>query len=227
MTEATEKTTRATRLKPGRERQEIVPYSGPVVTRAEALEKGLLRYFLGTPCWHGHIAQRQTSNKECGTCSILRGRDLVLSDEYKAGRKAYCEANKDRINANRRAKLLEQRAKRNAGVQRWYESEKGKAWWRAYAEQKRAIVRNRRAKQRASDGQHTAEDIADILRLQRAKCAYCRVSIRSAYHVDHIIAIANGGSNDRRNIQLLCPPCNMHKNAADPIAHAQRIGLLI
>ena len=227
MAKATAEATSAPRLRPGPARYEIIPYSGPIVSRAEALEKGLRRYFLGTLCDHGHVSQRQTSNKECRTCSILRGRQRVLSDEYKAGRKAYAEANKERINAHRRAKLLEQGPKRNAGVQRWAQSEKGKAWWRAYAETKRAIVRNRRAKQRASEGQHTPEDIADILRLQRGKCAYCRTGIRSGYHVDHIVAIANGGSNDRRNIQLLCPPCNMHKNAADPIAHAQRIGLLI
>jgi 5-methylcytosine-specific restriction endonuclease McrA len=214
-------------LRRGRAQQEITQHTGPVVSRAEALEKGLIRYFLGTPCWHGHISQRQTSNKECVTCAVHRGRKRVLSDEYKAGRKAYRQANKERINAYRRATALELGPKRNAGVKRWYDSEKGKAWWRAYAETKRAIVRNRRAKQRASEGQHTPEDIADILRLQRGKCAYCRTDIRGGYHVDHIVAIANGGSNDRRNIQLLCPPCNMHKNAADPIAHAQRIGLLI
>ena len=33
------------------------------------------------------------------------------------------------------------------------------------------------------------------------------------YHVDHIRALADGGANDRTNLQLLCPTCNIKKGA--------------
>lgn len=90
--------------------------------------------------------------------------------------------------------------------------------------------RAKEAKRRAvqeSRGHHTAQDIRDIFALQRAKCGACRCSIRKGYHVDHIIAIANGGSNDRRNIQLLCEPCNLLKKAKDPIEFMRELGRLL
>jgi len=33
--------------------------------------------------------------------------------------------------------------------------------------------------------------------------------------------------NDRTNLQILCKPCNLKKNAKDPIRFAQEIGLLL
>jgi 5-methylcytosine-specific restriction endonuclease McrA len=46
-------------------------------------------------------------------------------------------------------------------------------------------------------------------------------------HVDHILPLALGGDNRRKNIQLLCPTCNLSKGAHHPIDHAQRNGLLL
>ena len=33
------------------------------------------------------------------------------------------------------------------------------------------------------------------------------------YHVDHVVAVARGGRNDRWNIQLLAPICNLRKSS--------------
>jgi 5-methylcytosine-specific restriction endonuclease McrA len=75
----------------------------------------------------------------------------------------------------------------------------------------------RRARKLNSGGSHTAEDIVEILRMQRRKCAYCRVKVGKSYHVDHIVALARNGSNDKSNIQVLCAGCNHKKHATDPI----------
>lgn len=45
-----------------------IPYSGPVVTRAEARAAGLKRYFTGELCKRGHIAERRVSNWNCEEC---------------------------------------------------------------------------------------------------------------------------------------------------------------
>ena len=39
-----------------------------IITRKEAKEKGLTRYFTGKPCKHGHVAERYTIYKDCVVC---------------------------------------------------------------------------------------------------------------------------------------------------------------
>lgn len=54
------------------------------ISRAKAKEMGLLRYFTGKPCSHGHIAERLVGNWVCVQCN----RDNV---------KKQAEANPDRV----------------------------------------------------------------------------------------------------------------------------------
>lgn len=63
--------------------------------------------------------------------------------------------------------------------------------------------------------------------LQKWRCAICRVSVREHYHVDHIMPLKLGGEHIPRNIQLLCPSCNVRKNAKDPITYMQSVGRLL
>jgi 5-methylcytosine-specific restriction endonuclease McrA len=79
-------------------------------------------------------------------------------------------------------------------------------------DKRNAITRNYRAKKRLAGGTHTAEDIAEIFKLQRGRCAYCKKKLGKKYDVDHIKPVAKGGSNHRRNLQLTCPTCNHKKN---------------
>lgn len=86
--------------------------------------------------------------------------------------------------------------------------------------------RNRRARKKAG-GTHTYDDICRIFQLQRGKCAYCRTALVKPFHVDHIVALAKGGTNDPRNLQLLCPPCNQSKFVSDPMVFARSLGRLL
>lgn len=64
---------------------------------------------------------------------------------------------------------------------------------------------------------------------QRAgdRCEYCRVRQLSiplaAFHIEHIIAIQHGGTDDLSNLCLSCPDCNRRKgpnlSAIDPDSH--------
>jgi 5-methylcytosine-specific restriction endonuclease McrA len=76
-------------------------------------------------------------------------------------------------------------------------------------------------------GSHTGEQIERLLLTQKYKCADCRTSIRKSFHKDHIKPIALGGSNDIRNIQLLCPKCNLSKHSKHPIDWARQNGRLL
>jgi 5-methylcytosine-specific restriction endonuclease McrA len=62
-------------------------------------------------------------------------------------------------------------------------------------------------------------------------CEYCRVSQSgrlARFHIDHIIAIKHGGTDDTENLCLACPDCNTFKGvnvaAIDPTTgHAARL----
>lgn len=103
-------------------------------------------------------------------------------------------------------------------------------WWERNPERKKTYHRNRRAKKRGNGGSHTQAEINDIFKSQRSKCAYCKVRLGKATnmrHVDHIVPLVEGGTNDRRNLQILCKPCNLEKGRRDPIDHARKLGILI
>lgn len=43
-----------------------------IISRAEAKQSNLKRYFTGKPCKHGHVAERQCNNGECMNCITIR-----------------------------------------------------------------------------------------------------------------------------------------------------------
>lgn len=45
------------------------------ISRQEAKQAGLTRYFTGEPCKHGHIDERLVSNSVCITCSAIRKKE--------------------------------------------------------------------------------------------------------------------------------------------------------
>ena len=49
------------------------PFVHLPTTRAEALGSGSDRYFTGKPCVNGHVSARNTSNKQCRSCSQSHG----------------------------------------------------------------------------------------------------------------------------------------------------------
>jgi 5-methylcytosine-specific restriction endonuclease McrA len=63
--------------------------------------------------------------------------------------------------------------------------------------------------------------------LQKGRCAVCREALSKSFHRDHRIALANGGSNDKSNLQLLCKSCNSRKHKKDPIRFMQENGYLL
>ena len=99
--------------------------------------------------------------------------------------------------------------------------------WKENPDKNAAKERNRRARLRQCGGVHTAEDIAAIRKLQKDRCAVCRVKLNGGGEVDHIQPLLSGGENDRTNLQLLCEFCNRSKGAKDPIDFMQERGKLI
>lgn len=227
-----------------------VPYAGPVVTRAEAKAAGLKRFFTGIPCPHRHLSQRQTANGQCWGCKKQPSKEYMAAwnvknhERRKAINQRYREKHPDywpAYYAKNSATILAQNAvwrKDNKeaareGTATWHKANPERLkrihrkWVLRNPEKVAATARTRRATKLAADGSHTVADVLAMLDRQGGKCVYCLKSIRSKYHVDHIVPLADGGSNWISNIQLTCPTCNFRKNRMDPIAFANRLGRLL
>lgn len=226
------------------------------IAKCEAQQIGLKKYFTGKPCKHGHVCERWVRNNACLGCSNANAKvwakenNVRVATNARAWRKAHPEkAKMHRDAANARYSAKEENKVRNrerakarytlkrdalleqARVRRLLNIERIRAyqqtWYRMNKDHALALARNRKARKRAAPGKHTANDIREIFRLQKGKCAYCRGDLGCGNHIDHIIPLILGGANDRRNIQLLCPTCNLSKGPKHPIDFARQLGRLI
>ncbi len=83
----------------------------------------------------------------------------------------------------------------------------------------------RRSRNKAALGDYTAAQIQALLKKQKHCCYYAAcghvrfqcVKGRYIYHIDHVIPLSRGGSNDISNLVLACPTCNLRKN--DKLPH--------
>jgi 5-methylcytosine-specific restriction endonuclease McrA len=154
-------------------------------------------------------------------------------EEMNAYSKAWRLENLEAARARDREYHAANRESRNAATALWRENNpekyaaSDKAWKDANPEKVRTNWRNRRARVVGAEGWHTKEDIDRIRLQQRGICAYCPAKLKNGEQLDHIISLANGGTNWPRNLQLTCPPCNRKKNTKDPITWARLNGKLL
>jgi 5-methylcytosine-specific restriction endonuclease McrA len=203
-------------------------------TRKEALERGSKWFFNGAVCKNGHVSRRSVAGG-CCRCNIDRGAAWVKSnpEKRKATRQKYRQNNLDKERAISRQWHIDnpERTKANAKSWRAKNEEKhrelNRAWRLNNPERTAAIYRRRRSRSKRAQGSHTASDINQIRKAQKDKCAYCGAKLKGRGQVDHIIALAKGGEDWPRNLQLLCAPCNQSKGARDPIDFSRSTGKLI
>jgi 5-methylcytosine-specific restriction endonuclease McrA len=208
--------------------------SSPVlIKRKQAIKLGRTHYFTGKPCRRGHVAIRFVCNGRCILCS----REKHHEDKHKYKqrdrdrRKVYYFQNLEQQRADGLARYHADRKTAAARAKRYRlvspkKDEYCKRWKKENKEACNVHKRNRVARTKAG-GKHTAADIKELFRKQRGKCICCRASLEDAYHVDHIQPLARGGSNEKYNLQLLCPKCNHEKWALDPIEFMQERGILL
>lgn len=98
--------------------------------------------------------------------------------------------------------------------------------------EKKAINRkNRRYAERKVEGKLSVGIRGRLLKLQKGLCVVCKCKLilsgEKKYHLDHIVPIANGGTNYDENIQLLCAECNVSKGSKSSIDFMQTKGYLL
>ena len=265
-----------------------------IITRAQARELGLKKYYNGVPCKHGHICERETRWAKCYECKKIKDAAYYAENAdkiavttrkyYEKNRenlieqsKIYRLANLEKVAASKKKHYRENK-KEILGKQKEYYAKNvekitavNKNWadrnpekvtlakkkyyttnkkillerWRKFSEENKEFVaaRTRRyrannienvrarerihtTKRRSAVGTHTFADIKFLLLKQKNKCVVCKKHL-SVYHVDHIMPLYLGGTNDKKNIQILCPKCNLKKNKKHPIDFMQENGFLL
>lgn len=198
-----------------------------IISREEARAQGFKLFYTGVPCKNGHLAPRRLGKGRAQPCvQCVSEYHEKWYDKNRERKRAQNAANKaadpEKAKAINRASALKWRAKNlekaRETARRWYADPEN-----------RRIHRNARRKRENDGGQAAdAADLRAILTAQGHRCAYCKADLkRKKRHLDHIMPLALGGSNDRTNLQYLCVPCNLAKGAKDPIDFAQSRGLLL
>jgi 5-methylcytosine-specific restriction endonuclease McrA len=198
---------------------EPVRYGPWLPTRAIAKRLGAKHYYGGRHCKHGHAAPHFVSDMRCVECHRLR-RSLWRGENKELAA----------------TQIREWKVKNADHVQQynrdWKDSRPGyflaygRKWVANNPERARAQWRARRGRELNAEGHHTAEDVELILKLQRNRCAICKMKLDDDRHIDHITALSKGGTNWPRNLQALCPLCNGQKYNHDPLIFARRKGLI-
>lgn len=202
-----------------------------IISRKDAQSLGLKRYFTGKSCPAGHISQRYVAGWTCCDCSKSYAADWAISNPcaVKAIVKKCITKNAEKI-SQRQKVWRDANPNYYANRRISHASEMAKASKKYKEKNKEKVLswnRNRRAKIAGSNGTHSNQDVQDILRLQKNLCAECRVRLGGKFHVDHILPIALGGENTRKNLQCLCPSCNVRKGASHPLEWAKKKGRLL
>jgi 5-methylcytosine-specific restriction endonuclease McrA len=175
-----------------------------------------------------HYAKHKATYAEKSAAWNAANRDRQI-----AYRRAHYEANRARILTERSAYYSANAAKVIARVSAYAAANPDLVRARnlAYIKNNPEKIAARNAKSHArrikAPGTYTADDVKALMALQRGLCAACRCSIRLRFEVDHVMPLARGGSNDRKNLQLLCRSCNRRKQAKHPIDFMQSKGFLL
>lgn len=181
------------------------------------------------------IASKDGHQPKCKQCSAKYEEDN--SERIAERKRRYYQGKRQKIIEAQAAYRAENKPKIAARMVAYYSenkeaySERGKKRRVENPEAVSANMRAARARKKAAEGTHSGADVRSIYLAQRGLCANCRSKLFKSgpnkYHVDHIMPLARGGSNDKLNLQCLCKTCNLRKNAKDPISWAAENGRLL
>lgn len=169
-----------------------------------------------------YLARLLGSEDDASTDALIqRGNEFILkyySDKLEAERRAAWEEKEQRRQASMRFWVFRNKV---VEVEGWETSDREEIVTRVkhkVLSDEKAFVKMQREielfqkleKKRPSDREPIPDDVRMFVwRRAEGRCVRCGSDHRLEY--DHIIPIAQGGSNTERNIQLLCETCNRAK----------------
>ncbi len=194
--------------------------------------------------------KRDGLSPSCKTCKSLSDKAYRENnlEKCKAKERAWYQNNLERARATRSKYQLENPEAAAERLVRWVQAnpvrnlehkakyreanrealrEKNRQYWRDRPEEGLANTRKRRSRVKSVGGVHTALDVAKQCEAQKGRCWWCGVKLKKSgkgkFHVDHVIALARGGSNGPENIVCSCAWCNQSKSAKTPLEFAGRL----
>lgn len=165
----------------------------------------------------GEIAKRRRKHYQANRDLVMRQQKksyLRHRDKRLAYLKKYNQENMERLKIYRHNWYQSQKGKpefqekRKTYMASYYQSEHGKMVSRAKCHRRRAL-------KMSAKGAYTAQDVNNQMKRQHGKCYYCHIKFgngKRAYHVDHIVPLTRGGSNEPSNLVLACVSCNSSKH---------------
>lgn len=198
-----------------------------VILQAVARAQGLPRFFTGKPCKYGHIAERQTGSGTCLTCKkekrAEQRKDQAVKDMYAQKCREYRSNEVNRLKANETSRLSKKNREKDE-VYRLAHNTANRLWRQAFYQTVEGKIRYSLYvhKRRVASGQMpSTKAVAAMKEAQGGKCKYCN---GAAEHLDHIMPIKLGGTNELANLQWLCKTCNLKKGAKHPDDFERDIG---
>lgn len=183
----------------------------------EAIAMGKTRYFTGVQCPQGHVAERLVSTRACAACAAERKRlwNAKEPEKRNAQKRAWRDANLEKVRALNIANQKKHRAAANARNRKYQSTDRVKAlkaeWQRAHPEiGAEKAARRRAAKLRATPGWVDQERINCFYEIAQA---YREAGIDC--HVDHVVPLQGRrvcGLHVHENLQVIPAQVNRSKS---------------
>lgn len=175
-----------------------------IIYPREARALGLMWYFTGKPCRHGHIAKRYLS----GGCVLCHRGHARISrkktyDPQEAA--AWYQMNRESAIAKSVAYQVANPEKRRKNQKRWFKTERGQS-------SRKAGAQRRRARKKDAINTFSPADWRALV-ARSSRCHWCKKpfnATRRRTH-DHVIPLAKGGHNTIENSCCACVECNSRK----------------
>lgn len=165
-----------------------------VVSRREAVQRGLKHYFTGKPCKHGHVARRFTSTWICTACNAAPDRRRYVSDWQRENTAKVAERNERWCDRNRE--------KHRAANRKWIRDNPDKA--------NAALARRRARELQATPAWADQEKIAAFY----TEAARLTRETGIPHEVDHIVPLAGRnvcGLHVENNLRVVTRKANRSK----------------